>query len=63
MVLLEYPKGGAVFSPGSISWSACLSHNGYDNTVSRVTRNVIDRFSSGRRPTPSRISSPQVQSP
>jgi N,N-dimethylformamidase len=44
MVLLEYPGGGAVFSPGSIAWSACLSHNGYDNTVACVTANVLDRF-------------------
>jgi N,N-dimethylformamidase len=44
MVLLEYPRGGAVFSPGSISWCACLSYNGYDNNVARVTRNVLDRF-------------------
>ena len=44
MVLLEYPKGGAVFSPGSITWCACLSYNGYDNNVARITRNVLDRF-------------------
>jgi N,N-dimethylformamidase len=46
MVLLDYPNGGAVFSPGSITWSACLSHNNYDNNVSRITRNVLDRFAS-----------------
>jgi N,N-dimethylformamidase len=44
MVLIEYPNGGAVFSTGSISWCACLSHNSYDNTVSRVTSNVLDGF-------------------
>ena len=44
MVLLEYPNGGAVFGTGSISWCACLSYNDYDNTVSRVTRNVLDGF-------------------
>jgi N,N-dimethylformamidase len=44
MVLLEYPNGGAVFSPGSISWCACLSYNDYDNNVSRITTNVLDRF-------------------
>ena len=44
MVLLDYPNGGAVFSPASITWSACLSHNNYDNNVSRITRNVLDRF-------------------
>jgi N,N-dimethylformamidase len=46
MTLLEYPNGGAVFSTGSISWAGCLSYNGYDNNVSRVTRNVLDRFAS-----------------
>ncbi|ARQ13282.1 N,N-dimethylformamidase beta subunit protein (plasmid) [Rhizobium etli] len=44
ITLLEYPNGGAVFSVGSISWSSCLSYNGYDNAVSRVTQNVLDRF-------------------
>ena len=50
MVLLEYPKGGAVFSPGSITWCGCLSYNGYDNNVSRITQNVLDRFASERAP-------------
>jgi len=44
MVLLEYPRGGAVFSPASITWSACLSYNAYDNNVSRIMRNVLDAF-------------------
>lgn len=46
MTLLEYPDGGAVFSTGSISWAGCLSYNGYNNNVSRVTRNVLDCFAS-----------------
>jgi N,N-dimethylformamidase len=44
MVLVPYPNGGAVFSASSIAWSGCLSHNGYDNAVSRVMRNLLDRF-------------------
>ena len=48
MTLLEYPNGGAVFSTGSISWIGCLSYNGYDNNVSQVTKNVLDRFASDR---------------
>ena len=44
MVLPDYPEGGAEFSPGSISWSACLYHNNYNNNVSRITKNVLDRF-------------------
>ena len=44
MVYFETPNGGAVFSVGSIAWRGCLSHNNYDNTVSRVTGNVLRRF-------------------
>jgi N,N-dimethylformamidase beta subunit-like, C-terminal/Concanavalin A-like lectin/glucanases superfamily len=44
MVLLEYPNDGAVFSTGSIAWCGSLSYNGNDNNVSRVTRNVLERF-------------------
>jgi N,N-dimethylformamidase len=44
IALLEYPGGGAVFSASSIAWCACLSHNGYDNNVARITRNVLDGF-------------------
>ena len=46
MVYLPYPRHGAVFSVGSISWCGSLSYNGYDNAVSRVTGNVLRRFSS-----------------
>jgi N,N-dimethylformamidase len=35
---------GAVFSTGSITWAASLSHNGYDNNVARITGNVLRRF-------------------
>jgi N,N-dimethylformamidase len=45
MVFIEYPNGGAVFSVGSISWDGSLSYNDYNNTVSRVTDNVLRRFS------------------
>lgn len=44
MVFYETAAGGAVFSTGSIAWAGSLSHNGYDNNVSRITRNVLDRF-------------------
>lgn len=36
--------GGAVFSVGSIAWRGGIAHDGYDNTVSRVTGNVLRRF-------------------
>ena len=39
-VLLPRADTGAVFSCGSMSWAACLSHNGYDNALERLTRNV-----------------------
>ncbi|MDA4113103.1 MAG: LamG domain-containing protein [Thaumarchaeota archaeon] len=41
-----YPRGGAVFSVGSISWCGSLSYNGYENNVSRMTGNVLTRFAS-----------------
>ncbi|SFO16550.1 N,N-dimethylformamidase [Variovorax sp. PDC80] len=44
MVFFETAKGGAVFSTGSISYVLSLSHNGYDNNVSRITGNVLRRF-------------------
>lgn len=44
MVFFETPSGGAVFSVGSIGWCGCLLAEGGDNTVARVTGNVLDRF-------------------
>jgi N,N-dimethylformamidase len=44
MVYYTTPNGGAVFSTGSIAYCGSLSHNGYENNVSRLTRNVLDRF-------------------
>ncbi len=44
MVFFETPKGGAVFSTGSIAWAGSLSHNNYDNNVERITTNVLKRF-------------------
>ena len=46
MVYFETANGGGVFSTGSIAWMSCLSHNHYDNNVSRITENVLSRFSS-----------------
>lgn len=37
-------NGGGVFSSSSIAWCGSLSHNNYDNNVSRMTENVIRRF-------------------
>jgi N,N-dimethylformamidase len=44
MVFYETPGGGAVFSMSSIAWAGALSHNGYENNVSRITENVLRRF-------------------
>lgn len=44
MVLLPTRNGGAVFSVGTMAWIGSLSHRDYDNTVSRITRNVLERF-------------------
>ena len=44
MVFFSQPGGGAVFSTGSIAWAGSLSHNGDDNAVSRITANVVRRF-------------------
>jgi N,N-dimethylformamidase len=42
--------GGAVFSASSIAWCGSLSHNNYDNNISRITANVLERFASDERP-------------
>ena len=44
MMFFETPNGGAVFSTGSISWCASLFHDQHNNNVSRITRNVLERF-------------------
>jgi N,N-dimethylformamidase len=44
MVFFETPQGGAVFATGSISYVLSLSHNRYDNNVSRLTANVLGRL-------------------
>jgi N,N-dimethylformamidase len=44
MTYIEKPSGGAVFSVGSITYCGSLPHNKFDNDVSRLTFNVINRF-------------------
>jgi N,N-dimethylformamidase len=44
IVFFETAAGGAMFSVGSINWMGSLSHNGYQNNVSQITRNVLSRF-------------------
>jgi N,N-dimethylformamidase len=44
MTFMPTANGGAVFATGSIAFVCSLSHNGYDNNVSRLTENVLRRF-------------------
>ncbi|HWI70594.1 MAG TPA: N,N-dimethylformamidase beta subunit family domain-containing protein, partial [Baekduia sp.] len=44
VAFFETASGGAVFATGSVSWAGSLHHNGYDNDVARMTRNVLNRF-------------------
>lgn len=44
LVFYETVGGGAVFSAGSIAWAGALSHNAYDNNVSRLVGNIVRRF-------------------
>ncbi|MEJ1978530.1 MAG: N,N-dimethylformamidase beta subunit family domain-containing protein [Acetobacteraceae bacterium] len=47
IVYFETAQGGAVFSTGSITFCGSLSHERYDNPVSRMLRNVVRRFAGG----------------
>jgi N,N-dimethylformamidase len=42
MITFDTPSGGAVFSAGSICWPASVL---VDEAVSRITANVLERFS------------------
>jgi len=44
MTFFECPGGGAVFSTGSITFCGSLVTNGFDNDVSRLLGNVLERF-------------------
>lgn len=44
IVYFETISGGAVFSTGSITFCGSLSHNNYDNNISRMLENVVRRF-------------------
>ena len=44
MVHVEKPNGGALFSVGSITYCGSLPAKNYDNDVSRLTFNVLNRF-------------------
>ena len=44
MVFFETPKGGAVFSTGSIGYAGALGTHRYENSIARLTTNVLRRF-------------------
>ena len=44
MVYIDKPAGGAVFSVGSITYCGCLPVDGFDNDISRLTFNVLNRL-------------------
>ena len=44
LCFFETPSGGAVFSTGSMAWVGGLCHDGYDNNVAQISRNVLARF-------------------
>jgi N,N-dimethylformamidase len=50
IVYFPTANGGAVWSASSIAFCGSLSHNSYDNNVSRLTQNVLDRFASDAPP-------------
>ncbi len=44
MTYFEAPSGGAVFSTGSITFCGSLPWNDFDNNISRLLANVLNRF-------------------
>jgi N,N-dimethylformamidase len=47
VVLVYYPNGGAVFSASSMVWSGSFFHNDYENDMTRISENVLNKFTSG----------------
>ncbi len=52
IVYFPTANGGAVWSASSIAYCGSLSHNNYDNNISKLTKNVLDRFASDGPPPP-----------
>lgn len=44
IVYFETTAGGAVFATGSITFCGSLSHDNYTGNISRMLRNVVERF-------------------
>ncbi len=50
IVFFETPKGGAVFSSGSITWMSSTPEKNYDNDVARIEVGVICGSTLGGHP-------------
>ena len=44
MVFFETKNNGAVFSVGSVAWGGSMAWNKYENNISMITKNVLNRF-------------------
>ena len=44
IVFFETKNNGAVFSVGSIAWGGSMAWNNYQNNISKITENVLNRF-------------------
>lgn len=44
MIYAQYPGGGSVFATGSITFCGSLPWNNYENNVSRLLKNVMQKF-------------------
>ena len=44
LVYFKKKSGSKNFSTGSIAWSGSLSHNNYNNNISKITSNVLNNF-------------------
>ena len=44
MTYFETPSGGAVFATGSITFCGSLPWNDFDNNISHLLANVMNRF-------------------
>lgn len=44
LVFFKKKCGAKIFSTGSIAWSGSLSHNNYQNNISKITSNILNNF-------------------
>jgi N,N-dimethylformamidase len=44
IVYFQRKSGAKIFSTGSISWAGSLSHNHYNNNISKITYNILNNF-------------------